>query len=127
MKKFIIISFLSLISISSFSAQEEKLFHAYGALGEIYGPASVRFGMSEWEAGLLNRGSIGFGGLTYKGNKYLIFGPMINYNASLGLFAGVGVEWTFFGFTSIRAEVNTGHALDNYSASEVHLGASLYW
>jgi hypothetical protein len=127
MKKYILITLFALIARSSFSAQEEKYLHAYGALGEIYGPASVRFGTSEWEAGLLNRGSIGFGSLTYKDNQYLIFGPMINYNASFGLFAGVGIEWTFFGFSSIRLEANTGHALDNYSSSEVHIGASIYW
>ncbi len=127
MKKFISIALIAIIARPSFSAQKEKFFHAYGALGEIYGPASVRFGTSEWEAGLLNRESIGFGSFTYKGNQYLIFGPMMNYNSSLGLFAGVGVEWTFFGFSSIRLEANTGHALDNFSSSEVHIGASIYW
>lgn len=126
MKKPLVIILLFASSMT-YSAQEEKLMHLYGALGEIYGPASVRLGTPSWEAGLLNRGSIGIGGLNYKGNKYLIFGPMINFNASVGVFAGAGVEWTFFGFSSIRAEINTGHGLDNYSSSEVHLGASIFW
>lgn len=126
MKK-IICLLLSIISFNCISAPDEKLMHVYGAVGELYSPSSVRVGMSNWEVGMLNRSSFGFGAMTYKGNKYLIAGPMFNYNAALGLFAGVGVEWTFFGFSSLRAEINTGHGLDNYSASEMQIGLSLYW
>lgn len=126
MKSLILILTL-LFSTSAHCAKEEKIFHVYGALGEIYGPASYRAGTSSWEAGLLNRRSIGFAFLEYNGSAYVAYGPILGLELSPGAFAGLGWEWTFFGFSSIRIEANTGHTLDNYSSSEVHLGLSLFW
>ena len=126
MKSLILFTFL-LVSTSAFCAKEEKVFHVYGALGEIYGPSSYRAGTSKWEAGLLNRRSIGFVFLEYSGSAYVAYGPIIGFEVSPGAFAALGWEWTFFGFSSIRIEANTGHTLDNYSSSEVNLGFSAFW
>lgn len=125
-KVLILFTFLS-ISSTAFCAKEEKVFHVYGALGEIYGQSSIRGGTSKWEAGLLNRRSIGFAFMEYSNSAYIAYGPMIGFEVSPGVFAALGWEWTFFGFTSLRIEANTGHSIDNYSSSEVNVGLSLFW
>lgn len=127
MKKIVLILSILLFSFVSKAAQQESIFHIYGALGEIYGQSSIRAGTSSWEAGLLNRRSIGWAKLDYSGSAYIAYGPMIGFEFSPGVFAALGWEWTFFGFTSFRIEANTGHSLDNYSSSEVNVGLSLFW
>lgn len=126
MKK-LIASIVLLFSFQTSAAYEEKMFHVYGALGEIYGQSSIRGGTSTWEAGLLNRRSLGFVFMEYSSSAYIAYGPMVGLELSPGVFAALGWEWTFFGFTSFRVEANTGHSLDNYSSSEVNVGLSVYW
>lgn len=126
--KNLLITLLFILTTNIYAARDEKLFHVYGALGEVYGQSSIRAGMQDWEAGLLNRRSIGLAFLEYFGeNAYIAYGPMIGLEVSPGAFAGLGWEWTFFGFSSLRVEANTGHSLDNFSSSEVNIGLSLYW
>lgn len=125
--RYILFLFLLFQIIPAFATEEEEIGHIYGALGEIYGQSSVRAGTDSWEAGLLNRKSLGIVFLDYSDSMYSAIGPIISFDVIPGLFAALGYEWTFWGFTSFRIEANTGHSIDNYSSSEINIGLSLFW
>jgi hypothetical protein len=106
---------------------KEDYFHVYGGVGEIFGLSTIRFGMKDIEVGLLNRKGFGITKLFYQDNIFAQAGGIINANASLGLFGGLGIEWDFWNFISLRTEANISHGFDNYASSEVILGLVVFW
>lgn len=126
MRKILII-LIFIFSFNCFATPSERFGHIYIAGGELFGLSSVRVGGKSWEAGLLNRRSIGFVRVAYDNSLYLNYGGMINLNATPGIFGAMGYEKLLWNFLSLRAEINMGHAIDNYSSSEIHLGIGAFW
>ena len=93
----------------------------------LYGPSSFRVGQNSWEIGQLNRRILGFSFIEYKGDTYVMAGGGLNGNVYPALFAAFGYEWNVWSWLSFRLEANTAHGLDNYSQSEVNIGASFNW
>lgn len=122
-----LILLLLLVFNTAHATKNDKYFHLYGGFGELFSLSSWRVGQKTWEFGLLNQRSFGIVKTIYKEDLYLNYGPMVNQNGSPGAFAAFGYEKTFWKFCFARAEVNTGHALDNFSSSEIHLGLGIYW
>jgi hypothetical protein len=116
-----------LFSTSIIAAPNEEYFHVYGAFGEIFSVGSIRAGRKDWEVGILNRRFIGYNQLYYKDKFYGTFGAGINLNVSPGIFTGLGYEYYFWKIFSFRAEANGSYSVDNYSASEVQAGITIYW
>lgn len=127
MRKLIFVILFLLLSSNLRAVEKEKFLHIYGALGQLYNPASFRIGHKTWELGLLNRTSIGLAKLLYKGNIYAGFGPIISINSSFGVYGSVGVDIPFLKLFSFRAELNGTNSIDNYGMAELLLGATIYW
>ena len=121
------ITFLLFFAFTLQAAEKESFFHFYGALGQIYSPASFRVGHKTWEGGMLNSKSFGFNKLLYKGPYYAGFGMVLTQNASLGLYGSLGYEYYFWKLFSFRFEANATSSYDNYGYGELLVGATFYW
>ena len=109
---------------NSYAVKNESIFHFYGALGELYNPASFRLGHKQWEIGKLNQQSYGLAKLLYKGNIYGAFG--LAYIRGLGVYGGMGIDLPFWHVLSFRAEINGTNSFTNYSHGEVLVGLTFY-
>ncbi len=126
-KLLFLIPFLALVTIGQIqAAPNEKLFHLYGAFGELYAVSSLRIGHKTWELGKLNGRTFGIAKLLYKGNFYTAFGPVITQNTTPGFYGGVGFETEFMHIFSFRVEANAAASYDNFTYGEILVGATFF-
>jgi len=94
-----------LILISSQFANAKRDFHAYGAYGINFSPASFRLGYDDWELGMLNR-VVGFNKIFDVGSTkyYTSFGFVIT-DSSIGTFSAIGTKFNLW-FIPMRAELS---------------------
>lgn len=129
MKKILLLLLLSFVSFSTVAA-EQKNYSLFVGFGELYSRTSYRVGIHSWEFGLLNKSALGITKNFYSDNKYISFGPAVVYSSaksSLGFFGAVGIDFTFFNWLYIKAELNAARSVSNYGFGSAMLGLGVYW
>ena len=122
--KTLAIVILFLFSFRAAAVPNEKIFHFYGAFGELYGFNSYRIGHKNWEIGKLNAQSAGLVKLLYKGNVYAGFGFAVS--RGLGFHGSLGFDLPFWNVFSFRGELNASNSFNNYSHGEALVGFTFH-
>ncbi len=126
MKKIRLLLFIVLSTFLNHAQAEQKNFSAFVGFGELYNFHSVRIGVSSWEFGKMNNGIFAVAKNLYIGKMYASFGPAITTGGA-GIYAGLGVDYTFFNFLYLKGEVNAANSFTNYSAGSALVGLGAYW
>ncbi len=93
------------IFFSSFSATATD-YRFFGAFGPLYMPGSFRFGINEWDIGLLGPNSLGVSKNYYLGGlPYMGFG--VAFIDSIGFYGAVGLVGDLFWRLRWRVELES--------------------
>ncbi len=129
LKLFICLVFLT--SVHNVLLAEDDNYYIYGALGFAYSPSSLRFGIRDFESGLLNIGtngtSIGAVKLFRKGSTFAGVGIAYHFTNALGFHGTVGKQFKWFSWLKFRVEFNGEVYTDSFTQGNGLIGWEVVW
>ncbi len=126
MKLFFVAIFIVSSCFTEAKASTMSLFYAIGPVLET--PGSVRFGLNEWEGGLLSTSAVGFDKIFQVSNTtYMGFGPVITLTMgnSFGLYGSLGRKGKLFWSVHYRVELQSVVGFNGYTDGSGLLGLTL--
>lgn len=113
------------------TVRSHSTVHSYLALGAGLTPNSIRFGHKNFEAGLYPGSLVGLGGILNAevgtaSNMYATFAAGTINLSDVGIYGGVGWEFTSFLICNLRLELGgVGSFRKNYTSGHVLFGLNI--
>lgn len=100
-------------------------YSVYAAAGSALGLGSVRLGVADWEAGLLNQQTLGVNKISFLNEQAYAafgFGLALSARSGLAVYGGMGWETPLFWSVRLRLEMNASAATTGQTIGQLQAG-----